>query len=383
MKYCKFCGSPINDGEKCNCPQALEHNSKFAFPKKGIIVIAVALISVLLTVAIVFFPRFGSKIDPFKYVEVSFDGVSSLGTVEIIFNKDDLITSIIGEEPEIEDYSKGMKKYMAWEEDFEEYQNNIEIKISKEENLSNGDEVTITISVKGIAAKKIKSAKETFKVKGLVEVETFDVFTDIEFLAEGVSGSGNAQIKLLSDSLLLKSCDFNIEPKSNLKNGDKVTVTIVNIEYLAEKYAKAPKIAKKEFIVSGLGDFVTSIDQLPKSLIQEITTQYLTKKRAEVVDNFLFEYSEVEYYGTYLFVRKEDSLAIRKNELCIYVYYDEFLNGEYRRTVYCPIVFRDIIVAPDGTVDLDYENGSAATFVTDIDVAIEDKNEDYYIYYYK
>ena len=381
MKYCKYCGSQINDGEKCKCPQAQEHSGTFVFSKKGVFIGIVAIVILsLLGVGIVCFSKTNSKIDPFEYIEVSFSGINSMGTVEIEFKKSKIITSIIGEEPDVDDFSNGMKKYLAWEEDYEDYYDDIKMTISKEENLFNGDEITITVSVKGNAAAKIKSGKQTFKVTGLTEVETVDVFADIEFLTEGVSGSGYAQIKLLSDSMFLKSCDFNIEPKSNLKNGDKVTVTIENSDYLAEYYEKVPQIIKKEFIVSGLGEFVTSLDQLQKSTIQEIANKYLTEKRSEVVDNFLLKYSEVEYYGTYLFVRKEDSVAIRKNELRIYVYYDEFLNGQYRCTIYCPIIFRDIIVAPDGTLSLDYEDGSAATFVTDIDAAITDAKEDYYVY---
>lgn len=42
------------------------------------------------------------------------------------------------------------------------------------------------------------------------------------------------------------------------------------------------------------------------------------------------------------------------------------MNGAYRWTVYTPLVFRNLIFNPDGTVDgLDYGSGSDAVFYTE------------------
>ncbi len=165
----------------------------------------------------------------------------------------------------------------------------------------------------------------------------------------------------------------------NLKNGDKVTISIKNADYLAEEFHVMPAELKKEYIVEGLGSYVISADQIPDDIIKQITDQFLAEKQNEVAhdsDSSIYSYSEPKYYGSYLYIGKEDSWLANINELRIYVYCDEFINDEYYGTNYYPIIFKDIIVNPDGSLNVEYDAGSTSTFTDDLEACISEE-EDY------
>ena len=380
MSYCEFCGEEIKSGEKCNCPQAHKKATKSPLEKKSKLIGIILACSLAIIILIACLVNFAPKKDPFKYIEVSFSGVDTLGQANVLFNESELITSIIGEEPSAVDSAEGMKEYFEWYDEYETYQLAIEINVSKEENLSNGEEITVQITVTDVAADKIASGEKKYTVSGLTQIEKVDVFKSIELVTEGVSGNAAAEIKLLDNSTFFKACEFDIDPKHKLSNGDKVIVTIKNSNYLAEKYNKAPQTMSKEFAIQGLGSYVTSADQISQELIKNIADKYLASKKIDVKDDFLFTYSEVKYYGSYLYVEKADSYAMSKNELRVYVYYNQYMDGELRQTIYAPIIFNNIIINPNGNIDIDYDEGSASTFVSDIEESLEKSEKDYTIF---
>ena len=380
MSYCEFCGKEIKSGEKCNCPQAQKTISKAPSNKKVLKIAFIIVAIILVIVGIASLSGFNSKKDPFEYVEVSFSGVDTLGKVNVLLNESELIESIIGEEPSVTDSTEGMKEYFEWYDEYETYQLAIEMTVSKKENLSNGEEITVKITASGVATDKIASGEKKYTVSGLTQIEKVDAFKSIELVTEGVSGNAAAEIKLLDNSAFFKACEFDIEPKYKLSNGDKVIVTIKNSNYLAEKYNKVPQTMSKEFVIQGLGSYVTSADQISQELIKIIADKYLASKKTDVKDDFLFTYSEVKYYGSYLYVEKADSYAMSKNELRIYVYYNQYMDGELRQTIYSPIIFDNIIINPDGKIDINYEDGSASTFVSDIEESLEKSEKDYTIF---
>ena len=165
----------------------------------------------------------------------------------------------------------------------------------------------------------------------------------------------------------------------NLANGDSITVSIKNADNLAEKFNIQPVKLTKEFTVSGLGKYASSANDIPIALVEDLANHYLEVTRSEVQDDDFFTYSEVTLYGSYLYIVKEDSWYSHNNELRIYVHYDEYADGEFLQSVYMPIVFEDVIINADGSVDIDYEDGVVAYFTSDIEEYLEENKEDYEI----
>ena len=61
----------------------------------------------------------------------------------------------------------------------------------------------------------------------------------------------------------------------------------------------------------------------------------------------------------------------------MFVCFDEYMNGEYRRTKYVPLTFRNLILEPDGMVELEYENGISPVFYDDADSIVEKLEKTY------
>ncbi len=375
MKYCEFCGSELKNNEKCSCPEAQEQqNSKKPKTNKiitfGVIVLIIAVLAV-----VCIFAALGTalKADPFDYTTVTFEGYNTRGKPVIYFNEDEFISKFIGEEP------TSFEEILIWSTEYDSYSYGISYSYSPQENLKNGDKVTVTFTVSDSVSSEIKGGSKEFIVSGLTEVETVDLFADIAIEYDGVSGDASAYIVKYSDSDLMQSCNFIISPEYGLSSGDKITVKINNTDELAEKYQVVPEIDSKEYTVEDLPEYVTSADQIPKDQIEMIYKRFVAEQNEETVDDWIFSYSEVQYYDTFFLFPNEGTSFVDTNRLEVFVCYDEFINGELSSTIYTPLVFTDILIYPDGTVDLEYEDGSNSTFTTDIEAHFEELTEDYTI----
>ena len=210
-----------------------------------------------------------------------------------------------------------------------------------------------------------------------------DIFRDIEISFYGISPKAKANINInpnSEDLEILQSCYYNldIQPSSNLKNGDKVVVTIEKPERLLDSFNVVPIELSKEYIVDGLDSYVDSADQIPKEIIQEFAKQYIEDTQSGLKDEDMWSYSEAKYYGSYLLWVK-DRWIKHTNELQIFVCYDRYVHNEFHSTVYEPLRFYDVVIKDDGHVELSYENGETSIFMTDMSSYDENKDEKYEI----
>lgn len=302
----------------------------------------------------------GRKANALDYVDITFSGSNGNGRAELSMRTLELIESVIGGEPEPnESYSSWLSQYILYDE-------GITFSCTPEQNLSNGDTVTVSVTVSDAAAKTIKGGEKKFTVSGLPEMQTVDFFRDIAIRYEGIGGQARAILERETDEEALTHCDFQVEPAYGIQNGDTVTVTIANEAYLEQEYLCRPAETSKTFSVSGLDEYLTDPDLLPEDDIQALIRQFLEQTHPK--EDSIFTYSAPQYYKTYLLTKNPESYypAESENALEIYVCYDEYMNGVYHWTVYTPLVFRNLILHPDGTVDgLDYESGSDAVFYTE------------------
>lgn len=376
MKYCAFCGKELAENEKCTCAASLENENKAKAKKRSLVMLAGAAVLVVVA-AVALFAIIGAatKADPFDYITVSYAGYNTCGYVEVDFDRDALLSEFIGEEPT---EAEEMDEYLEWYNEYERYYDAIDYTYPEDENLSNGDTFTITVTVSDFAKSKIKSGSKEFTVSGLKFLETVDIFADIEVVYEGVAGDATASINRLSDEFYIQDCTFSFSENYDLSPGDKITVTITSLDQLTEYYEVVPKEQSKEFIVGDLPEYVTSVDQLPKDKIDEIAKLFLEKKKENTVENWIFSYNEPELYGTYLMVAKDsEELFVDQNHLEIIVCRECFQEGEFDEIQYFPLIFKNILVNPDGTLDIEFEEGSSATSYTDIEGYLDDFKDDY------
>lgn len=311
-----------------------------------------------------------TKADPFIYLSIDFTGYNTNGELEINFDRDSLIKLLIGQEP------TDLTEFAQWASLYDDYSNNIHLTCSQQEKLSNGDAVTVSISVTGEAANKVNSGQQTFIVEGLTDVQIMDVFEKVAISFTGVSGDGEVQLSLPSEDLFLKACRFSISPQYYLSTGDIVTVSVQNVDELAEEYGILVSGTSKAYTVAGLYEYLSDPALLSKEEIKAFANRFLSEE-ANQTEDWGFTFSEPVYYGSYFCTAKHDGIFIDNNVLKIFITYNVYLNGEFYETTYKSMDFVDILVSPEGRVDISYEMGYPGDSVSDMESFLDGLNEDY------
>lgn len=165
----------------------------------------------------------GSAEDLTKYVEVSFSGMDSQGSVNFDVDETRLIEEVFNLEghqdfPDVDTAREAQEILDAYS-----------IEVDPQEDLSNGDQVKITVLVDENKTKKIVGGEKEVTVEGLDEPEVLTTEAVEENLVlnfNGVSGRGVSQIDNIFDESPLDHLDFQIENDGELKNGDEALVII-------------------------------------------------------------------------------------------------------------------------------------------------------------
>lgn len=374
MNYCKYCGKELGETERCSCSETQQNRAKRMKLCKWLICIAAFVIVVAIIIAVLVA---SAKTDPFDYISVSFEGYNTNGNVDVDMDAEALIAGIIGAEPDEEN----LTKFVEWYALYEEHADNIHVEYFPQTELSNGDIVTVTITVSGKTAKSVKSASKEYTVSGLVEIETVDVFANIDVIIEGVNGSGWARVSLKNkDDEFMNALSFVVGgdvKNGQLSNGDTVTITAKYSDTLIEKHQKMPKTNSVTLTVSGLSRYATK-DDIPAATIAPIAQQFIAEKEAALEPTSMFTYSPVELYGVYYAEAEEGKFSFHENELHILIVYTQYMYGEYHSTIYLPLYFENVLIDTDGNINIDYEDGQrSAFFYTDAEKYINDLSEDY------
>ena len=304
----------------------------------------------------------GTKINPFNFVAVpQLDGYSGSCEISILIDRDRLIRAVIGDEPNDDnwdEYSEWLRNYYVCDEAID----NIVITYSKNYSLKNGDSVDVYITVPESLADKIGNASKTYTVSGLQVIDYIEIFNDLQIVYDGVSGQAFAKVERLASSELLSSCRFEITPNGNLSNGDQITVSITNKDWLTELFNVAPQTLSKTFTVEGLSSYISSVEQLPLEEVRQMAQQFYGETKNELANDAYFTYDNVKYDGTFLYISKGSSTFGYKNVLRISVTYDMYMHGSYVRTDTVHLDFANIVINTSGTVFLSYEDGSSIWF---------------------
>lgn len=372
MKYCKYCGKELNNNEQCTCAEAVEESQKKKKFSKLAIIGGGVMIAIILVIAI----ALSAKINPFNADVISFTGMDGYG--DVIVDEEKLIEIVIGEEPsELDD------KYFEWYEKYDELSQGITYEIESMRYLANNDEVVVTFTFTGLAAKEFKDGSKTLTVSGLKEVEKVDVFDYIDYTFEGMNGYGTIKItKKTGVDSFIDAIHFSVSDNvenGKLLNGSDLEIVVECSESVVENFGKAPEEKSMFVTVEGLGEYAT-LETVPVGTLQVHAKQFASEREAlnKEETSSMFSYSDVEVYGIYFAKTKDPALTYNDNEVHILISYVQYLYGEYHSTIYLPLVFENVALDEDGTVPIDYEDGSGSgSFYTDADEYLSNISEDF------
>lgn len=210
------------------------------------------------------------------FYEVEFSGANKYGYTTSNFD-DHAIMDYILETSDKDDDVSEFSNYMIvdW------IISNVDAKMSKSENLKNGDKIKVTFEypkdakVKGY---RIKGNSMTVEVKGLEdyrEIDTDELFEGLEVTAEGCSPGLKVHLENTSKDSILSEVNYVIkqedtaEQKYYYENGDVIEIGIGNFDFGAYKavYVGEPTI---KYEIKGYPEVLSSIENLSDEQINEI-----------------------------------------------------------------------------------------------------------------
>lgn len=267
-------------------------------------------------------------------------------------------------------YSKQMEKsYGAWLSLFtpaENLRGYVSVTLVENTDLSNGDEVAYAwvVDEERIESElncKVKYKDGTVKIEDLEALEPYDPFTEITVEFSGASSNGTAELNHTGE--LFSAYDYVMDKSSDLENGDVVTVSLdfEDVGYFAKNYGKEITTYNKEYVVSGLGEYVTELAQL-NAESTDAAKEQAERVIAEYVDTWMESVTieGIEFVGDFLRVAKDDYIN-EKNEYGVIYKINASLqpSKDYDAVTvenYYYVAYEDLVVDAEGKCQLETDN---------------------------
>lgn len=358
--FCQYCGTQQESNSRVNLKM---ENPLKKIPKKylGICVAAIVVVALFC----LYLANRKIVIDLNEYVVVRFEGYDTMGDAVAYFD----------DEAFEEDYGEKIKcikeNFMARYSNPAEYIADYYVSGSLDNThyLSNGNEVVYHWECQEELVSeyfncKLKCDDLKIKVEGLKEIVPFDPFENVEVTFEGISSTGVANLEVKSEVGMYDWLEYDVTPSNNLRNGDEVTVK-VNIsmwagapidEYCISEYGQYPETHEKKYTVSGLGEYITSLEQVSEDIMESMKTQ-AEKELKETVEDYWSEHEKLEgmtYLGCYFLTSKDPEKTGTHNVMRLVYkvdgsdnYPEEDFYQKYE--FYYDVMFEDLKVAADGT----------------------------------
>lgn len=345
----------------------------------------IGILAVIIVAAICLFLTSTPTIDMNKYTTVTFEGYDGYGTasVEIDWDK---IKKDYGNKVKYTNDAQEQIKALFGEEALNAMNSGLIIPVDdvrlftdysldtkdNDNNLKNNDKVSlnwnIDSSYEGALKVKIKAENKEYKVSGLKEVKTKDVFKDMDVEFSGISPNGQMTYNYNGDDL--DSYNFTVDNTFGLSNGDKVTITINidNMSDFADKYGYLPKSMKKEYTVSNLPEYVSKISD-----ISDEAKEYMKNEADDVItawtagskdEDAPYVVTGSEYVGDFLMSPKTSSSSAWYRNVYYMIYkvtYESNSNyggfsvndSSYAGQYYVAIGYSDLSVSENGEYEVD------------------------------
>ncbi|MBR6402248.1 MAG: YARHG domain-containing protein [Eubacterium sp.] len=362
----------------------------FNMKKKTMLVAIVSALIIFISLGILIFVQvfWVPTINLDQYVSIKSEGYNSVGSAKIVFDEKQFFA----------DNDSKIRYKAGGPADADSYFNAAEClsrefltgQLDKSTNLSNGDSIKYNWCVDENAVSqyfkvKLEMSEIPFKVEGLGEAETFDLFKDIEVEFEGSESEGTVKIYNNSDIDPVKDWTFEADKSEGLSNGDKVTISIKDadekIEECLSVYGKVPDAEAMEIEVSGLSSSANGMEQISKKTLDKLKREVEGDLKKEAESDWYKEINleDMTYAGAFLLKAKDAEGSADDNILKLVYVVDTSLNLEEddsKKTgtygFYYVAVFDDLEEKDDGTFDVNINsmkipNNSAVFSVDSVD----------------
>ena len=298
-KFCQYCGAKsIENGEvKQEVPtqqpiQQPKAVSIFDNKKNKMII---AIVAAILVVAGAFYALWTPVINVEEFVQITFDGVDTKGRARVLLDEDALGRAVykkLGGKIEIDSedfdlenvWDSAVSELKIWDAVYK-IVNSVEVELDKYEDLSNGDKVTVTITIDEKELKnhkiRLRDKGKTENVEGLKEATalTAEILFDesnLEVVFVGVAPNAEVELRNISKDSFISQIYYSADKTSGLAVGDTITVTAEVDEYYAEDagYMVSGELTR-EFTAEDLDHYITALEDIDDTTMEKVEKQSL------------------------------------------------------------------------------------------------------------
>ena len=242
----------------------------------------------------------------------------------------------------------------------------IKLHLDKEENLKNGDSVTVTYTVD---VEKAKAAKAEFiaepmtvTVSGLDEIKEVDPFEDLQLSFEGTAPNAYASYSYKSTEEWSGLIYFELDKTDGLKEGDNIVVRLEGYDEntFAERYGVKFSQTEKTYPVENVDAFLTENKDLEPAaldIMKSATEGYVKEYFEEGSRKDAIKASDIHYAGYYFLTNKKSDVWYGLNK--VYLIYSATVTSKEKKkqfkpkTVYFPVEYDDIKRLADGSYEIE------------------------------
>lgn len=211
----------------------------------------------------------GNNVDPMEHTDVEFSGIDTRGNANYFFNEESALENL---------YDVTHQNELSGE-DYEEWEtarSALDISLSNERELSNGDVVTLTVNVDEEATSVFSgSSEQEFEVSDLPEGTTItseDLQENVTASFEGMDGEGRIDEISQSSDNNLPELQIEAENDGELSNGEPAQLRVHDDSFNDLQYTEyilAEEDRTFELEVSGLQEpeFITSQELVDNIII--------------------------------------------------------------------------------------------------------------------
>lgn len=369
-KFCKSCGEPMEvenfekrDSMTETVPQPAMGNRensnqapvKNNLPKiSGKWIVGIGAVVALAIVMICIVNHMGKKVDLNDYITVSFEGYDTCGTAKVDFDTE-AFKEKYQNKVKADDDMPVWTASLYGDTPIERLATTCSLSnhLDKQNNLANGNTITLKWSIDAEDIKNkygltVKAEEKSYTVEGLQAIETFDPFEGVEVNFSGVSPYGQVEVAYPEGNGL----DYSIDNNGNLKNGEKVTVTVSygwsNEENYIEQYGKKPNVMSKKYTVEGLDEYISDYAEIPDELKSKMKKEAEDIIVADAAKNYdaANKLGDIAYVGYAFCAPKDDAENFNVNNCAVMIYKGTVTNAENAFSpveVYFPVVFNNLL----------------------------------------
>lgn len=345
----------------------VENSTKATGSNKGVRNIILILLVLLLGIfSYRYYKSRPQKIDVSYYYDIELEGVDGFAKANLVFDKDKFLADNKGKIAGRDSSNK--------DEPYDEYlaeiiENMAPADLDKYENISNGDEITVTYTIpedqrldveEKYKVEFVDPQSETVTIEGLDEVGEFDPFDYVDVSVDGVYPNNYLNIKVVDDAPEeMNFVSVSADKESKIQKGDTIKlVAEADNDTLSQNYGKKVSTTEKEITIDEVPSFLADVSDLSEEDLA-ILKDAAKEKLSEMNLPNGVSINDTKYVGEVLSF-KEDS----GNEL--YLIYEitvaEDIEGHKGKfTFYNAVDFSDVTIGSVNLysyMDMLYQNAS-------------------------